>query len=99
MTIWKHSTMENYYASGDEKIDLHCEVRIDGEKIVVSYDDDDGPSVYEGSQTAPGHFSLALPRKKGRATLHRAPDSDFLEGHWIEAGYQGMWRIQLSEEE
>jgi hypothetical protein len=99
MTLWKHSMMESYHASGEEKTDTTCEVRIDGEKIVVSYDDDDGPSIYEGKQVAPGHFQLTLPRKKGRATLHRAPDSEFLEGHWIESGYEGMWRIQLSDEE
>jgi len=59
--------------------DYECEVRIDGAKIVVSYDDG-GPVTYEGEAISPGHFRLACPRKKGRATLHRAPDDNVLEG-------------------
>lgn len=94
LTVWGKSSLTSYY-DGDDRVDCDCQVRIEGQKIVVSYDDDDGPMVYQGSETAAGHYRLVSSRKNGRATLHREPGDDVLEGHWIEAGYEGMWRIQL----
>jgi hypothetical protein len=76
-----------------------CEVRISGNKIWISYEGDGGPVLYEGDEKSPGHFKLFCNSQKGRATLHRFPDDDILEGFWIESGYQGMWRIQLIDEE
>jgi hypothetical protein len=100
MPVWRHCYMSSFHATADEKTEIGCEVRIVGKTIAVSYDDEaeDGPSVYEGSETSPCHFKLELPRKKGRAALHQAPGSDFLEGFWIESRYEGMWRIQLNDE-
>src|SRR4051812_45775588 len=97
MPLWKQSTMTSY-SDGANCEEVTCQVRIDRNRIVISYDHD-GPTTYEGSEISPGHFRLSSVRKKGRATLHREPDGEVLEGHWIEGGYEGMWRIQLSDEE
>jgi len=94
MAVWKNATMTSFY-DGDECDVTHCEVRIDGSEIVVSYDDEDGLTVYQGNETGPGHYKLSAPSVSGQATLHRVPDEDVLEGHWIQDGYEGMWRIEL----
>jgi hypothetical protein len=92
MTGWKHSPFESYYHRGSRG---ECEVRIDGVKIAVSYEQYDGLTVWEGKEVAPGHFELTCARKGGRATLHRMPGEDVIEGHWSDGQNQGMWRIQL----
>jgi hypothetical protein len=95
-SVWKHSVMTSF-SEGDVSEDK-CEVRIAPGRIWVSYRTDEGPTVYDGEETAPGHFKLLCPAQKGRASLHRFPDDDVLEGFWIEYGFQGMWRIQLIDE-
>ena len=92
MANWKRSLLASHYARG---IKGECSVRIDGSKIVVSYEQHDGPTVWEGKEVAPGHFELTCARKGGRATLHRMPGEDLIEGHWMDGKDQGMWRIQL----
>jgi hypothetical protein len=94
VTTWKHSTLASYYHRNNKG---ECNVRIDGAKIVLSYEQHDGLTVYEGEEIAPGHFKLTCARKGGRATLHRIPGKDLIEGHWVEGQDQGMWRIQLKD--
>lgn len=96
MPIWKKASAETYFADG-EMTDTACEVRIERGEIVVSYDDDDGPVLYRGNEEGAGHFKLSAPERKGSATLHRMPDTDVLNGFWVEGGWQGMWRIHLGE--
>lgn len=75
--------------------DCDCEVRIDGNTLIVSYIDDGEHVVYRGDAITPGHFELTA-NNGGRATLHQLyPDDEWLEGSWIEGGARGMWRIQL----
>ena len=93
MSIWKHSLLASYYRD----IKGEYQVRIDGTKIVVSYEQHDAPTVYEGEEVASGHFKLTCARKSGCATLHRTPGENLLEGHWIEGQDQGMWRMQLND--
>jgi hypothetical protein len=69
-------------------------VKITDDEILVEYDDE-GLVKYRGPNDASGHFLLAAPDVEGRASLHRFPDADILEGSWVEAGYRGMWRIEL----
>jgi hypothetical protein len=90
MTIWKGSTVKSFL----EDDGGGCEVRIDGATIVVSYEHN-GPTIYRGEEVGQGHYELTCPAKRGRATLHRSPDSNVLEGHWTESGNEGMWRIEL----
>jgi hypothetical protein len=93
MANWKRSLLASHYARGSKG---ECSVRIDGSKIVVSYEQHDGPTVWEGKEVAPGHFELICARKGGRATLHRMPGENLIEGHWMMEGEdQGMWRIRL----
>jgi hypothetical protein len=91
VSTWKHSLLASY----DRERTGKCQVEIRGSKIVVSYEQHDGLVVYEGEEIAPGHFELACARKSGRATLHRVPGGNLLEGHWVQGRDQGMWRIQL----
>jgi hypothetical protein len=93
VSTWKHSLLASYHRETRGK----CQVRIDGTKIVVSYEQHDGLTVYEGEEVASGHFKLTCARKNGRATLHQRPDENLLEGHWSEGQDQGMWRIQLKD--
>ncbi|MCX5846688.1 MAG: hypothetical protein NTW12_10110 [Deltaproteobacteria bacterium] len=72
-----------------------CEIRINGNVIVLSYKDDNGVVIYEGKDKGHGHFVLKCPERQARATLHRIPNSKFLEGYWIEEGERGFWRITL----
>jgi hypothetical protein len=95
VSTWKHSVLASYY---HRAIKGECQVRIDGTKIVVSYEQHDGPTVYEGEEVASGHFRLTCVRKSGRATLHRMPGENLLEGHWSQGEDQGMWRIRLENE-
>lgn len=88
MSTWKHSLLASYYG---RDIKGECQVRIDGTKIVVSYEQHDALTVYEGE------FKLTCARKSGCATLHRIPGENLLEGHWIAGQDQGMWRIQLKD--
>ncbi|MCG4254114.1 hypothetical protein K6W37_09455 [Acetobacter senegalensis] len=82
------------FQSGCEEDTSTCDVRIDGETLIVSYDD----TIYRGNDSGGGHYDLIAPMVNGRATLHRAKDSDTLEGSWIEGGFIGMWQIELSDE-
>lgn len=72
-----------------------CEIILNGDEIVVSYDDEDGVTVYRGKDDGQGHFVIECREKRGKATLHRMKRSKFLEGFWIEAGYKRFWRIVL----
>lgn len=74
-----------------------CEVRIADGSITVSYMDGAKFVVYEGSENGAGHFKVRSEAVRGRASLHCFHDDDILEGHWIENGSMGMWRIQLIE--
>lgn len=72
-----------------------CEIRIDGNEIVLSYKDDGSVVIYKGKDEGHGHFVLECPEKQAKATLHQIPKSKFLEGFWIEEGDKGFWRIIL----
>lgn len=94
--LWENSKMTTAFYEGSPSATTPCDIRITGEEIVVCYEDD-GPIEYRGKDLGGGHYILACPEVGGKATLHRAPDSLFLEGFWLESGAQGMWRIELSE--
>ena len=97
MSYYKNAVSWNYYFDSAAAESASCEVRITGDQIVVSYETDEGHTVYAGSEKAAGHYILESESPAGRATLHRLPDSLILEGYWEEGGSKGMWRIQLGE--
>lgn len=93
MSTWKQSRLASYHRENAGK----CEVRIHGTKIVLSYEQHDGLTVFEGEEVAAGHFKLKCERKGGHATLHMVPGEDLLEGHWVEGDTRGMWLIRLEK--
>ena len=97
MAVWNNSKMTVYYpASGSSEHD--CIVKIDGQEILVEYDDDGTVRQYRGPNRGDGHFSLEMhgPGTSGKASLHMFEGSTFLEGYWTEDSYRGMWRIKLA---
>ncbi|WP_416391523.1 hypothetical protein NR756_01515 [Alloalcanivorax xenomutans] len=95
MAIWNNCTMTTLYYSDDPSEDYPCVVKIDGDQILVEYDDD-GIVQYKGRNNGEGHFELKAEGFEGRATLHMFSGSFALEGSWIEEGYRGMWKISLA---
>jgi hypothetical protein len=93
MPTWKNSSMDTFF-SGEQST---CEVRISAFEIVVSYQDNDRTLEYKGKEIAPGHFELTSAETGGKASLHRSPDNEWLEGSWLEGEREGMWRIRLGE--
>ncbi len=84
-----------YYDDDPAEEGDECEIRITEKEIVVSYEDDGEYVIYRGADEGHGHFVLECPERRGKATLHQIPKSQFLEGFWIEDGYKGFWRIKL----
>jgi len=74
-----------------------CEVRIDGDVIVVSYKDERGPVVCKGNDRGNEHFELFYLEREGHATLHRFDNSTVLEGYWVEGTDRGFWRVELRD--
>lgn len=96
MTIWNNSRMTIlYYTSDVASQNFPCVVKITDEEILVEYDDD-GLVQYRGANDGTGHYVLTAPEVDGRASLHRFPESELLEGSWVEGGVRGMWRVELS---
>ena len=84
-----------YYDDSPANLSQDCEIRIEENKIIVSYDDYNGVSQYEGQDHGCGHYVLENKRNGGKATLHQIPGSRILEGSWAEEQTQGMWKIRL----
>lgn len=96
MPVWKKCTMDVLYYDGEADIDCPCEVKIEKKEIVVSYIDDDIPTLYRGKEKTNGHYELESPKANGKASLHRFENGKILEGFWVEDNDRGMWRIKLS---
>ena len=94
--IWRDCKVDIFYYEGDADIEK-CEVRFEGNKIVVSYKDEGGYTTYSGESQGEGHFELTAPSVRGMATLHMFSKGRILEGYWREGGDGGMWRIFLTD--
>ncbi len=97
MTTWNHCTADLLYYD-KTPADMNDEgyiVRLTDETIEVAYDDAAGHVCYRGKNNGDGHFDLTAPERNGKASLHCFPDSQLMEGYWLEDGLQGMWRILL----
>lgn len=89
-----------FYSADEAWQNILCDVRISNGSIRVEYEEDERRVSYSGAEDGDGHFTLTPAHTDGTATLHRSPsEPDLLEGSWIENGYKGMWRIELSEQE
>lgn len=88
--------MDTLYYDDDANVGDQCEVKIDERSIVVSYHDEGGWVNYSGKNDGSGPFELSADGSDGRATLHMFPNSNVLEGYWVEENTSGMWRIELA---
>ncbi len=95
MDIWNNCIMTTLYHSNNRSEDYPCVVKIDGNRILVEYEDD-GIVQYKGESKGEGHFELRGSGFQGQASLHRFPGSSVLEGSWVEEGDEGMWKITLA---
>ena len=97
MTIWKNCTCDLYFydARADLK-DPGYEVRIDGDEMVISYQDDGEWVNYKGKDLGGGHYEL-IADDVSRAMMHRVPNSEIIEGFWQEGDNFGMWRLYLKD--
>lgn len=98
MQIWKKCIGEFLYYDARAAVvnDSGYIVRLSDDVIEVSYDDDEGAVCYKGKNNGDGHFDLKSRERNGVASLHRFPNSQFMEGYWREGDYRGMWRIRLA---
>jgi hypothetical protein len=96
MKVYRNSKIDTYCAD-QSYFATPCEVKIIENEIVVSYKTDNGFVLYKGEELGDGHYSLSASATGGRATLHRVPREDTLEGSWVEDRQIGMWRIDLEE--
>lgn len=98
MTIWKNCTCDIYYRDeGAVLNDPGYEVRLDANELVISYEGERSWINYKGKDLGGGHYALTADKVDGRAMLHRAPDSEIIEGCWEENGCFGMWRFYLND--
>ncbi len=67
-----------------------CSVILHEGSIMISY----GDAIYKGERVGKGHYILSKQPGDGRATLHKIPYENVLEGSWEEYGQQGMWKIE-----
>lgn len=96
--VWSESKIDTLFNSGDDAwFGNKCIVTFKGNEIKVTYDADEGSVSYKGNDHGHGHYFLTAPEVRGSATLHQVPDQNILEGHWVENGYEGMWRITLAK--
>lgn len=87
--------MATYYARRSGRAIGPCQLRVDGDEISVTYEEDDGSiAEYKGSDLGSGHYALTYTGyPECKATLHKRPNEDMLEGWWLEDGEEGMWQI------
>ena len=92
--LYDNATVTSYFTDGGSDTQ-DCEVRMDGETIVV----DGGDWMYEGREQGPGHYRLESRGRNGNldgtATLHRFDGASRLVGDWVEGRESGTWRIDL----
>lgn len=97
MPIWNNCRVDILYYDDKADLDEQCEVKIEKDSIVFSYDPEgDGPVVYKGNNNGDGHFELKAPERNGQSSLHMSENGTILEGFWMEDGLKGMWRIRLA---
>jgi len=89
--------MDSYYDDGSEDdLNYPCEVKIEGNAIAVSYQEEDrSPTLYQGKEIE-GLFRLEAINGNGTATL-RLVSENALEGRWREGADTGRWHIELEE--
>ena len=99
--------MDWYGADGSVETKVPCFVDLSSPSIRVAYDIEGIGYSYSGQDQGFEHYKLTYNNGPGNATLHRFIRTDdrgatevsqVLEGHWVEGGLRGMWRVQLIRE-
>jgi hypothetical protein len=94
--LWLNCEMTTLFYVGSAEEKYPCVVKIEESSILVEYVTPTQMTIqYTGKDMGNGHFTLEAPSVNGSASLHRFPDSQYLEGSWIESGQKGMWKIVL----
>ena len=99
--IFKDSKLSIFYEDRPADLDIACIVVMNDRRLELKYDQEDGSFwSWKGDSGGDGHFVLVANQQRhlGRATLHRLPESRYLEGYWLEGSYKGMWRVKLGTE-
>ena len=81
MPTWKNCTCDIYYR--DEGSELNApgyEICINGDQLTISFQGTQGRIAYRGSDLGGGHYELTTDLIEGRASVHRAPNSEVIEG-------------------
>jgi len=94
-----------YYTDREADEGVRCRLEISEDNCTLVFDQTEGIDklvkvVKWSGKGHNGHYELSgeVPgreRTKCRATLHRFPDANVLDGFWKEHGFTGMWRITL----
>jgi hypothetical protein len=77
-------------------VDDDTEVRIEGDRILLFYFDDEGPVVYDGVEEAPGSFRLSARSRPRTARMRFDASRSVLRGHFEEAGVEVRFEIRLA---
>ena len=98
VTAIRTATLTSYYEDGPKS--ENCTVRISSGHIRIELDyGDSQQTAWEGLEREPGHFDLSCTATGGTGTLHRFYNDDRLEGAWHEQRGDGMWMLELDENE
>ena len=98
MSIWTAKWDILYYDDEPAVEGWLCEVRLDDQEMVISYEEDGERRMYIGRAAEPGHYVVENEAVGGKGTFHRFNRSLKLEGSWIEDNTRGMWILHLEEE-
>ncbi len=94
--VWEGCRVEVVPEAGASPFDDDdCDVRLEGDQLVVTYWDEDGVVVFDGNRDADGKFDLWCRSRPRRAELRFCEENRVLEGSWSERENRGSWRIEL----
>ena len=94
--FWEGCRVEVVTEAGGSRFDDDdCDVRLEGDQLVVTYWDENGAVVFDGSRDEGGVFDLWCRSRPRRAELHFCEENRALEGSWSERESRGTWRIEL----
>jgi hypothetical protein len=97
--LWEGCRVEVVPETGESSFDDDdCDVRLEGDRLVVTYWDDDGVVVFDGSRDADGVFDLWCRSRPRRAELRFSPETRALAGSWTQEENRGTMRIVLSDD-
>lgn len=97
--IYQKARISILYSDGSKPdLDLPCQVRFEGGRIVIGYDYEGGTETYMGHELSSGHYRAACLEIKCAAMIHHLPDSRWIDMRWeTEGGNWGTGTINLGQ--